>query len=349
MRVLEERMTALEGGADSVALATGAAAITYALIALASPGDTIVAAKNINGTTYNLLSHGLSRYGIKTRFVDIYDEASLNAALDDTVRGMFIETVSNPHGEPSDIEKCAKAAHRSGVPLIVDNTFATPYLVRPIEWGADIVIHSATKFLGGHGSTMGGVLTEVGCFSWELGGKYPQLSGKTLTEYVRGTLLHDTGATLAPMSAFLILQGLETLSLRVERHTENALAAVKALSVNPAVEHISHPSLIDSPYNAIYRKYFPKGGISVFTIDVRGGRAQAWDFIEHLKLFSLLANVADVKSLAIHPATTTHCDLTAEELSAQRIGDNTVRLSIGIEHIDDIVYDLEQALAHTKQ
>lgn len=343
--VFERRMAAIENGKAALGLATGAAAITYTLASLAGMGDKIVAAKNINGTTYNLLAHGLTRYGVKTEFVDIYQEGTLERALDDKTRAVFIETVSNPHGAPADIEKCAEAAHSRKVPLIVDNTFGTPCLVRPIEWGADIVIHSATKFLGGHGTTMGGVIVESGTLPDSLA----QLCGDSFTGYVRETLLHDTGATMSPFNAFLLLQGIETLSLRVERHTSNALEVVKLLSEHPRVEKVSHPSLAGSPHHALYEKYFPNGGISVFTFDIRGGKKEAWTFIDHLKLFSLLANVADVKSLVIHPATTTHADLSPSELAEQEIRPNTIRLSIGTEHIDDITADLAQALEYAME
>lgn len=338
--VFERRMAALEKGSAALGLATGAAAITYTLAALAGTGDKLVAAENINGTTYNLLAHGLTRFGVKTEFVDIYEDGALERVLDDKTCAIFIETVSNPHGAPADIEKCAKVAHSRGVPLIVDNTFGTPFLVRPIEWGADIVIHSATKFLGGHGTTMGGVIVESGALPERL----TRLCGGSFAGYVRETLLHDTGATMTPFTAFLLLQGIETLSLRVERHTKNTLDVVKMLSGHSMVERVSHPSLAGSPYHALYEKYFPNGGISVFTFDIRGSKEEAWDFIDHLKLFSLLANVADGKSLVIHPATTTHADLSPAELAAQAIRPNTIRLSIGTEHIDDIKADLAQAL-----
>jgi len=339
--VFERRMAAIEKGKAAIGLATGAAAITYTLSSLAGMGDKIVAARNINGTTYNLLAKRLTRYGIKTEFVDIYQDGALEHALDDKTRAVFVETVSNPHGAPADIGKCADVAHSHGVPLVVDNTFGTPYLVRPIEWGADIIIHSATKFLGGHGTTMGGVIVERGTLPNSL----TQFCGDSFTRYVRETQLHDTGATLSPFNAFLLLQGIETLSLRVERHTSNALKVVKLLSEHPMVEEISHPSLESSPYHALYNKYFPNGGISVFTFDIRGGKDEAWAFINHLNLLSLLANVADVKSLVIHPATTTHADLSPSELAEQDIKPNTIRLSIGTEHIDDITADILQAFA----
>lgn len=344
--VFERRMAAIEHGRAALGLATGAAAITYALASLAGMGDKIIAARNINGTTYNLLAHGLTRYGVKTEFVDLYQDGALERALDDKTRAVFIETVSNPHGTPADIEACAKAAHSRGVPLIVDNTFGTPFLVRPIEWGADIVVHSATKFLGGHGTTMGGVIVESGALP---DGLTRRLGGGSFTGHVRETLLHDTGATMSPFAAFLLLQGIETLSLRVERHTSNALEVVKLLSGHPMVERVSHPSLESSPCHSLYTKYFPSGGISVFTFDIRGGKDEAWAFINRLKLFSLLANVADVKSLVIHPATTTHADLSPAELAEQEIRPNTIRLSIGTEHIDDITADILQALEYVNK
>lgn len=345
VEVFERRMAALEGGSAALGLATGAAAITYALTALADAGDKIVAASNINGTTVSLLQNTLARFGVETEFVDLYAPGALEAALDEKTKAVFIETVSNPHGTPADIEACARAAHARGIPLIVDNTFATPYLVRPIDWGADLVVHSATKFLGGHGTVMGGVLVE----SPVLPAAVRARCGTSFTAFVRQTLLHDTGATMAPFTAFLLLQGLETLSLRVERHTKNALAAAKLLAAHPLVACVSHPSLADSPQHAVYEKYFPHGGISVFTIDVRGGRDAAWYFIDHLKLFTLLANVADGKSLAIHPATTTHADLSPAALARQGIRENTVRLSVGTEHIDDIAADLTQALESVRR
>lgn len=340
VEVFERRMAAIESGKAALGLASGAAAITYTLAALAGTGDKIVAARNINGTTYNLLAHGFARYGVRTEFVDIYQDGALERALDDRTKAVFIETVSNPHGTPADIEKCAKAAHSRSAALIVDNTFGTPFLVRPIEWGADIVIHSATKYLGGHGTTMGGVIVESG----SLPNSLAQLCGGTFTEHVRKTLLHDTGAIMSPFNAFLLLQGIETLSLRVERQTSNALKVARLLNENFMVEKVSHPSLGSNQHHAIYNKYFPDGGISVFTCDIRGGKNEAWKFIENLKLFSLLANVADLKSLVIHPATTTHADLSPSELAEQNINPNTVRLSIGTEHIDDITADIVQAL-----
>lgn len=345
VEVFEKRMAAIENGKAALGLATGAAAITYTLSTLAGAGDKIVAARNINGTTYNLLANRLSRYGIKTEFVDIYQDGALENALDNNTRAVFVETVSNPHGTPADIEKCTKAAHSRDIPIVVDNTFGTPCLVRPIKYGADLVVHSATKFLGGHGTAMGGVIVE----SSTLPDSLTELCGNSFTEYVRKTQLHDTGATLSPFNAFLLLQGIETLSLRVERHTSNALKVVKLLSEHPMVEKVSHASLENSPYHAIYNKYFPTGGISVFTFDIRGGKDEAWSFINHLKLFSLLANVADVKSLVIHPASTTHADLSPSELIVQEIKPNTIRLSIGTEDIDDIIADLKQALEFVRK
>lgn len=355
----EQRVAALEGGVAALGVASGAAAITYTFLNLAQAGDNIVAAKTIYGGTYNLLEHTLPQYGITTTFVDADEENAFENAIDDKTKALFIETIGNPNATLIDIEAVAEIAHRHRIPLVVDSTFATPYLVRPFEYGADIVVHSATKFIGGHGTAIGGVIVDSGKFDWETSGKFPSLTdpnpsyhGISFTKTVgpaafiakiRAILLRDTGATLAPLHAFLFLQGLETLSLRVERHVENALKVVDFLSKHPKVEHVNHPSLPDHPHHALYQKYFPNGGASIFTFDIRGGAKEAQDFIDRLKIFSLLANVADVKSLVIHPASTTHSQLTEEELLDQGIKPNTIRLSIGTEHIDDIIADLAQA------
>lgn len=355
----EQRVAALEGGVAALGVASGAAAITYTFLNLAQAGDNIVAAKTIYGGTYNLLEHTLPQYGITTTFVDADEENAFENAIDDKTKALFIETIGNPNATLIDIEAVAEIAHRHRIPLVVDSTFATPYLVRPFEYGADIVVHSATKFIGGHGTAIGGVIVDSGKFDWEASGKFPSLTdpnpsyhGISFTKAVgpaafvtkiRAILLRDTGATLAPLHAFLFLQGLETLSLRVERHVENALKVVDFLSKHPKVEHVNHPSLPDHPHHALYQKYFPNGGASIFTFDIRGGAKEAQDFIDRLKIFSLLANVADVKSLVIHPASTTHSQLTEEELLDQGIKPNTIRLSIGTEHIDDIIADLAQA------
>lgn len=355
----EQRVAALEGGVAALGVASGAAAITYTFLNLAQAGDNIVAAKTIYGGTYNLLEHTLPQYGITTTFVDADEENAFENAIDDKTKALFIETIGNPNATLIDIEAVAEIAHRHRIPLVVDSTFATPYLVRPFEYGADIVVHSATKFIGGHGTAIGGVIVDSGKFDWEASGKFPSLTdpnpsyhGISFTKAVgpaafvtkiRAILLRDTGATLAPLHAFLFLQGLETLSLRVERHVENALKVVDFLSKHPKVEHVNHPSLPDHPHHALYQKYFPNGGASIFTFDIRGGAKEAQDCIDRLKIFSLLANVADVKSLVIHPASTTHSQLTEEELLDQGIKPNTIRLSIGTEHIDDIIADLAQA------
>jgi len=355
----EKRIAALEGGVAALAVASGAAAVSYTIQNLAQNGDHIVAAKNIYGGTYNLLAHTLPQYGITTTFVDPFEEAIVKAIQKNT-KAVFIETLGNPHSDVVDIEAIAKIAHAYGIPVVVDNTFATPYLVRPIEFGADIVIHSATKFIGGHGTTIGGVIIDSGKFDWEASGRFasltdpnPSYHGISFTKAVgpaafvtkiRAILLRDTGATLSPFHAFLFLQGLETLSLRVERHVENALRVVKYLSQNPQVEKVHHPSVTeDATQKALYKKYFPKGGGSIFTFEIKGDAKKAQDFIDNLELFSLLANVADVKSLVIHPASTTHSQLTKEELLDQGIKPNTIRLSIGTENIDDIIQDLEEA------
>ncbi len=358
--VFEKRMAALEGGAAALAVASGAAAISYSIQNVAQNGGHIVAAKNIYGGTFNLLLHTLPQYGITTTFVDIFNDGELEAAIQDNTKAVFIETLGNPNSDVVDIEAVAEIAHKHKIPLIVDNTFATPYLVRPIEYGADIVVHSATKFIGGHGTAVGGVIVDGGKFDWEASGKFPVLTepdpsyhGISFTKAagpaafvtrIRAILLRDTGATLSPFHAFLFLQGLETLSLRVERHVENALKVAEYLNSHPQVECVHHPSVTqDESQKALYQKYFSKGGGSIFTFEIRGGKQKAKDFIDNLELFSLLANVADVKSLVIHPATTTHSQCTEEELLEQGIRPNTIRLSVGTENIDDIIQDLEEA------
>lgn len=357
--VFEKRIAALEGGAAALAVSSGAAAITYAILNIARAGEHIVAAQTIYGGTYNLLAHTLPDYGITTTFVDPDEEGALENAIQENTRAVFIESIGNPNASLIDIRKAADAAHRHGIPLLVDNTFATPYLLRPIEYGADIVVHSATKFIGGHGAALGGVIVESGKFDWEASGKFPGLTepnpsyhGVSFTRAagaaafvtkIRATLLRDTGASVAPLHAFLFLQGLETLSLRVERHVQNTESVVKYLRESPFVEKVNHPASPDSPYHALYKSYFPRGGASIFTFEIKGGQQEAQKFIDHLQVFSLLANVADVKSLVIHPASTTHAQLNAQELAAAGIRPNTVRLSIGTEHIDDILFDLETA------
>lgn len=358
--VFERRIAALEGGVAALAVASGAAAITYTIENLAQNGDHIVAAKNIYGGSYNLLAHTLPQYGIETSFVNIFDEDEVKAAIKDNTKAIFIETLGNPNSDVVDIEAIAKIAHDRKIPLVVDNTFATPYLVRPIEYGADIVVHSATKFIGGHGTTIGGVIVDSGKFDWEASGKFaslvdpnPSYHGISFTKAVgaaafvtkiRAILLRDTGATLSPFHAFFFLQGLETLSLRVERHTENAAKVVEYLKNHPQVEKVNHPLATDDPkQKELYKKYFPNGGGSIFTFDIKGDEKKARDFIDNLEIFSLLANVADAKSLVIHPASTTHSQLTDEELLDQGIKKTTVRLSIGLENIDDIIEDLEEA------
>lgn len=358
--VFEKRITALEGGVAALAVSSGAAAVTYAIENIAGAGDHVVSAKNIYGGTYNLLEHTLMSYGISTTFVDIFNEAEIEAAFQENTKLVFIETLGNPNSDVVDIEKIAAIAHKHQVPLIVDNTFATPYLVRPISYGADIVVHSATKFIGGHGTTIGGVIIDSGKFDWEATDKYPGLSqpnpsyhGITFTKAVgaaayvtkiRAILLRDTGATISPFHSFIFLQGLETLSLRVERHVENALKVVQYLNQHPLVEKVHHPSVSDDKeQQELYKKYFPNGGGSIFTFEIKGDDRKAKDFIDQLEIFSLLANVADVKSLVIHPASTTHSQMTEEELLNSGIKPNTVRLSIGTENIDDIIEDLEEA------
>lgn len=358
--VFEERIAALEGGVAALAVSSGAAAVTYAIQGVAHAGSHIVAAKNIYGGTYNLLRHTLTDYGINTTFVDPFNFEEIENAIQPNTAAIHIETLGNPNSAVVDIEGIAKIAHKHNIPLIVDNTFATPYLVRPIEYGADIVVHSATKFIGGHGTAIGGVIVDSGKFDWEKSGKYPWLTepnesyhGVSFTKnvgaaafvtYIRAILLRDTGSTISPIHAFVFLQGLETLSLRVERHVENALKVVKFLETQPQVEYISHPSISTDPkQQELYKKYYPNGGGSIFTFNIKGGADEAKRFIDNLELFSLLANVADVKSLAIHPASTTHSEDNEQELAEQGINPNTIRLSIGTEHIDDIIADLKQA------
>ena len=358
--IFEQRIAALEGGVAALAVASGAAAVAYTFQNLAKAGEHIVAAKNIYGGTYNLLAHTLPEYGITATFVDIFEEGALEAAIQDNTKAVFVETLGNPNSDVTDIEEIARIAHAHKIPLVVDNTFATPYLVRPIAYGADIVVHSATKFIGGHGTTIGGVIVDSGNFDWEESGKFPALTepnpsyhGISFTKAVgkaafvtkmRAILLRDTGATLSPFHAFIFLQGLETLSLRVERHVENALKVVEYLKNHPLVEKVNHPSVTeDEKQKRLYQKYFPNGGGSIFTFEVRGDEQKTKDFIDNLELFSLLANVADVKSLVIHPASTTHSQLNEEELAEQGIKKNTVRLSIGTENIEDIIEDLEEA------
>lgn len=358
--VFEKRIAALEGGVAALAVASGAAAVTYTILNLAQNGDNIVSAKNIYGGSFNLFEHTLPQYGIETNFVDIFNEKEVESAINEKTKALYIETLGNPNSDVVDIESVAKIAHKHKIPLVVDNTFATPYLVRPIEYGADIVVHSATKFIGGHGTSIGGVIVDGGNFDWEASGKFdsltkpnPSYHGISFTQAcgaaafvtkVRAILLRDTGATVSPFNAFLFLQGLETLSLRVERHSYNALKVVEYLNNHPQVESVSHPSVSTDPkQQELYKKYFPNGGGSIFTFDIKGDAQKAKDFIDNLELFSLLANVADVKSLVIHPATTTHSQCTEEELLDQGIRPNTIRLSIGCENIDDIIQDLDEA------
>ena len=359
--VLEKRLAALEGGSAALALASGAAAITYTVEALAANGGHIVAQKTIYGGTFNLLEHTLPQYGIETTFVDAHDLSEVEAAIRENTRAVFLETLGNPNSDIPDIDAIAEIAHRHGLPVVIDNTFGTPYLIRPIEHGADIVVHSATKFIGGHGTTLGGIIVESGKFDWKASGKYPNIAAPNpsyhgvsfydavgpaaFVTYIRAILLRDTGAAISPFNAFLLLQGVETLSLRLERHAENTKKVVAFLKDHPQVERVNHPSLPDHPDHALYERYFPNGGGSIFTFDIKGGQEEAWKFIDHLEIFSLLANVADVKSLVIHPASTTHSQLSAEELEDQGIRPNTIRLSIGTEHIDDILADLEKGFA----
>lgn len=362
--VLEQRVAALEGGIAALALASGAAAITYTLEALGQNGGHFVAQKTIYGGSYNLLEHTLPNFGITASFVNIHDLTEVEAAIQDNTRALYIETLGNPNSDIPDIDALSALAHKHGIPLVVDNTFGTPYLIRPIEHGADIVVHSATKFLGGHGTTLGGIIVDSGKFDWSASSKYPAISepnpsyhGVTFVKaagsaafvtYIRAVLLRDTGATISPFAAFLLLQGIETLSLRLERHVENTKKVVAFLTSHPQVEKVNHPSLPTHPDYALYQKYFPNDGGSIFTFEIRGGQAEAHKFIDSLKIFSLLANVADVKSLVIHPATTTHSQLSAEELADQGIRPNTIRLSIGTEHIDDIIADLKNGFDAVK-
>lgn len=359
--VFEKRIAALEGGVAALAVASGAAAITYTIQALAQDGGHIVAQKTIYGGSYNLLEHTLTHFGVKTTFVDAHNLEEVENAIQEDTRAIYLETLGNPNSDIPDIDAIAAIAHKHGLPLIIDNTFGTPYLIRPIEHGADIVVHSATKFIGGHGTTLGGVIVDSGNFDWKASGKYPGIAAPNpsyhgvsfadavgpaaFVTYIRAILLRDTGATLSPFNAFLLLQGTETLSLRLDRHAENTKKVVEFLSNHPLVEKVNHPSLPDHPDHALYEKYFPNGGASIFTFNIKGGQEEAHKFIDNLEIFSLLANVADVKSLVIHPATTTHSQLTEEELKDQGIQPNTIRLSIGTEHIDDIIADLEKGFA----
>ena len=359
--VLEKRIAALEGGSAALALASGSSAITYTIEALAANGGHIVAQKTIYGGSYNLLAHTLPQFGIETTFVDIHNLAEVEAAIKDNTRGIFIETLGNPNSDIPDIDAVSELAHKHGLPVVVDNTFGTPYLIRPFEHGADIVVHSATKFIGGHGTTLGGVVVESGKFDWKASGKYgniaepnPSYHGISFYDavgpaafvtYIRAILLRDTGAAISPFNAFLLLQGVETLSLRLDRHVENTKKVVDFLKNHPKVQKVNHPSLPEHPDHELYKKYFPNGGASIFTIEIKGGKEEAWKFIDNLKIFSLLANVADVKSLVIHPATTTHSQLSEEELAEQNIKQNAIRLSIGTEHVDDIIADLEGGFA----
>ena len=362
--VFEKRIAALEGGVAALATASGAAAITYTIEALAADGGHIVAQKTIYGGSYNLLEHTLSHFGVSTTFVDAHNLEAVESAIQENTRAIYLETLGNPNSDIPDIDAIAEIAHKHGLPLVIDNTFGTPYLIRPIEHGADIVVHSATKFIGGHGTTLGGIIVDSGKFDWKASGKYQAIAdpnssyyGVSFVEaagpaafvtYIRAILLRDMGATISPFNAFLLLQGTETLSLRIDRHVENTKKVVEYLSKHPLVEHVNHPSLPNHPDHALYEKYFPNGGASIFTFEIKGGQAEAHKFIDNLQLFSLLANVADVKSLVIHPATTTHSQLTDEELADQGIKQNTIRLSIGTEHIDDIIEDLERGFAALK-
>ncbi len=359
--VLEKRIAALEGGTAALAVASGAAAISYTIQALAAGGGHIVAQKTIYGGSYNLLAHTLPQYGISSTFVDAHNLSELEAAIKDDTKAVYLETLGNPNSDIPDIDAIAEIAHKHGLPVVVDNTFGTPFLIRPIEHGADIVVHSATKFIGGHGTTLGGIIVDSGKFDYKASGKfkaltepnpsyhglsfYDALGPVAFVTYIRAILLRDTGAAISPFNAFLLLQGVETLSLRLERHAENTKKVVEFLSKHPLVEKVNHPSLPDHPEHEVYKRYFPNGGASIFTFDIKGGRDEAWKFIDNLKIFSLLANVADVKSLVIHPASTTHSQLSEAELADQGIGENTMRLSIGTEHIDDIIADLENGFA----
>ena len=362
--VFEKRIAALEGGTAALAVASGAAAITYTIQALAANGGHIVAQKTIYGGSYNLLAHTLTDFGVETTFVDAHNLAEVEGAIRENTRAIYLETLGNPNSDIPDIDAIAEIAHKHGLPLVIDNTFGTPYLIRPIEHGADIVVHSATKFIGGHGTTLGGVIVEAGKFDWKASGKYPGIAAPNpsyhgvsfydvvgpaaFVTYIRAILLRDTGATISPFNAFLLLQGVETLSLRLDRHAENTKKVVEFLSKHPQVAKVNHPSLPDHPDHALYEKYFPNGGASIFTFEIKGGKEAAWKFIDSLEIFSLLANVADVKSLVIHPASTTHSQLTDEELADQGISQSTIRLSIGTEHIDDIIADLEKGFAAAK-
>ena len=362
--VLEQRVAALEGGTAGLAVASGAAAIAYTIQALAANGGHIIAQETIYGGSYNLLSNTLPQYGIETTFVNAHDLNQIESSIKENTRAIYLETLGNPNSDIPDIEKIAELAHKHGLPVVVDNTFGTPYLIRPLEHGADIVVHSATKFLGGHGTSLGGIIVEGGKFNFKESGKYPNIAEPNpsyhgisfydalgpvaFTAFVRTILLRDTGAAISPFNAFLLLQGIETLSLRVERHVENTKKIVEFLSNHPQVAKVNHPSLADHPDNALYQKYFPNGGGSIFTFDIKGGKEEAWKFIDNLEIFSLLANVADVKSLVIHPYTTTHSQLTAEELAEVGINESTIRLSIGTEHVDDIIADLEKGFAAIK-
>ena len=363
--VLEKRVAALEGGVAALAVASGAAAVAYAFQNITRAGEHIVAAETIYGGTYNLLAHTLPGFGITADFVNIHDLKEVESAIRPETRAIYIETLGNPNSDIPDIDALAELAHKYGIPLVVDNTFGTPYLIRPIEHGADIVVHSATKFLGGHGTTLGGIIVDSGRFDWATSGKYPAIAEPNpsyhgvsfvaaagpaaFVTYIRAVLLRDTGATISPFAAFLLLQGVETLSLRLERHAENTKKVVEFLANHPQVEHVNHPSLPNHPDHALYEKYFPNGGASIFTFEIKGGVKEAHKFIDNLKIFSLLANVADVKSLVIHPATTTHSQLTEEELLDQGIKPNTIRLSIGTEHIDDILADLQRGFDAVKE
>ena len=362
--VLEKRLAALEGGSAALALASGSAAIAYTIEALAANGGHVVSQKTIYGGSYNLLAHTLPQYGIETTFVDAHNLQEVEGAIQDNTRAIYLETLGNPNSDIPDIDAIAEIAHKHGIPLVVDNTFGTPYLIRPIEHGADIVVHSATKFLGGHGTTLGGIIVESGKFNWKASGKYPNIADANpsyhgvsfydvvgpaaFVTYIRAILLRDTGATLSPFNAFLLLQGVETLSLRLERHVENTKKVVEFLNNHPQVKKVNHPLLPDHPDHEVYERFFPNGGGSIFTFEIEGGREKAWAFIDNLKIFSLLANVADVKSLVIHPASTTHSQLSQEELEDQGIYEGTIRLSIGTEHIDDIIADLEAGFAAAK-
>ena len=362
--VLEKRIAALEGGSAALAVASGAAAISYTIQALAANGGHIVAQKTIYGGSYNLLAHTLPQYGIETTFVDAHNLAEVEGAIKENTRAVYLETLGNPNSDIPDLDAIAEIAHKHGLPVVVDNTFGTPYLIRPFEHGADIVVHSATKFIGGHGTTLGGVIVESGKFNWKASGNYPQIAAPNpsyhgvsfydavgpaaFVTYIRAILLRDTGATISPFNAFLLLQGVETLSLRLDRHAENTKKVVEFLSKHPKVAKVNHPSLPDHPDHALYTKYFPNGGGSIFTFEIKGGREEAWAFIDNLQIFSLLANVADVKSLVIHPASTTHSQLNDAELADQGISQSTIRLSIGTEHIDDLIADLERGFAAVK-